>query len=166
VGARRFEVAAHASWESRVMIDALLALARDLDDPRFCDPVPAAVSWLVRSAVRPGCWARYYTLDTNAPLYIGPDGRPVATAAEARRPYRWTGDYGIPGLLGALGVTGAPPGPRRVPGDAGDCPGEERDIDGPRARIARAAALLDVMAEPPPAACVAAVVARDGESRR
>ena len=80
------------------------------------------------------------------------------TPAEARRPYRWTGDYGIPGLLAALGGTVTPRAPRRrIPGDAGDCPGEERHGDGPRFRIARAAALLGVSAEAPPPECAAEI---------
>ena len=157
-GGRRFEVAALASWETREMVDALLALTRETGDGAFCAPAARALRWLVHSALRPGCWSRYYTVGTNAPLYIGPDGRPVATPAEARRPYRWTGDYGIPGLLAALGrpVTPSAP-PRRIPGDAGDCPGEERHGDGPRGRIARAARLLGVMAGAPPPGCAAEI---------
>src|SRR5206468_13029072 len=151
---RRFELAAFASWESREMIDALLALAEATGDAVFCAPVPKARAWLVRSELAPGCWARLYTPGTNAPLYVGADGRPVATPAEARRPYRWTGEYGIPGLLAAFGLDerGAlrdpslgPPHPRRIPGDAGRCAGDHgsgRRSSGPRARIARATALL------------------------
>ena len=165
---RRFELAAFASWESREMIDALLALADATGDAAFCAPVPKALGWLVRSALAPGCWARLYTPGTNAPLYVGADGQPVATPAEARRPYRWTGDYGIPGLLAALGLDErgeprapsiGPLPPHRAPGDAGACPGEGargRRSTGPRARIARAAALLGTGA-PPPATCPAEV---------
>ena len=172
---RRFELAAFASWESREMIDALLALAEATGDTAFCAPVPKALGWLVRSELAPGCWARLYTPGTNAPLYVGADGQPVATPVEARRPYRWTGDYGIPGLLAALRLderggprtpsTGPPP-PHRAPGDAGACPGDgaRRRSTGPRARIARAAALLGTGA-PPPATC-AAEVARTFASPR
>ncbi|HSV06644.1 MAG TPA: pectate lyase [Candidatus Binatus sp.] len=167
---RRFELAGFASWESREMVDALLALADATGDVTFCAPVPKALDWFARSALGPGCWARLYTPGSNAPLYVGADGRPVATPAEARRPYRWTGEYGIPGLLAAFGLDerGAPrdpslgpPPPRRIPGDAGRCAGDHgsgRRSSGPRARIARATALLGTGA--PATATCAAIVGR------
>jgi len=116
---RRFELAGFASWESREMVDALLALADATGDVTFCAPVPKALDWFARSALGPGCWARLYTPGSNAPLYVGADGRPVATPAEARRPYRWTGEYGIPGLLAAFGLDerGAPRDPSLGPPD-------------------------------------------------
>ncbi|HEY8515624.1 MAG TPA: pectate lyase, partial [Candidatus Binatia bacterium] len=154
---RRFEPPGYAAWESREMLDALLALARATGDRRWCAAVPDAVGWFVRSAIAPGCWARLYAPGDNRPLFVARDGELVDDPARAKRPYKWTGDFGIPGLLASLGLdaSGAPlvPGeplpPRRIPGDAGACPQTvpatltERDAPpNPRARIARAAALL------------------------
>jgi hypothetical protein len=151
---RRFEPAAWASWESRVMVDALVEVAAATGDRSLCAPAARAVRWLVGAAVAPSCWARLYDPESGRPLFIGPDGLPVGTPAEGRRPYRWIGDYGIPGLLGSLGLDdrGQPLSPtarrppRRIPGDAGACPGfvplEDREDGGPRSRIIKAAVLL------------------------
>lgn len=171
---RRFEPAGYASWESREMLDALLALARATGDRRYCDAAPGAVEWLLRSAIAPGCWARLYRPGDNAPLYVDGQGRRVASPDEAKHPYRWIGDYGIPGLLASLGldVDGASlaPGralaPRRVPGDAGACPGElavesAPDRENPRARIARAAVLLERLEPGVPSPCAARAVPPD-----
>jgi hypothetical protein len=150
---RRFEPAGYASWESRVMVDALLQVTAATGDRSFCAPVARALAWLVGAAIRPGCWARLYDPETGRPLFIGPDSLPVGTPAEGRRPYRWIGDYGIPGLLAALGPDGDVPRfprpPRRIAGDAGACPEfvplEEQGDGGPRSRIITAAVLLDRM---------------------
>jgi hypothetical protein len=157
---RRFEPAGLASWETREMLSALLALARDTGEQRYRDAVPAGVAWLVRSAIAPGCWARLSEPGSNAPLYVARDGQRVASAAEAKRPYKWTGNYGIPALLAQLGVDAdgsardpsTTPPPERIFGDAGHCPREQPHADdaaelpgdspSPRARIARAARLL------------------------
>ncbi|MEW6270924.1 MAG: pectate lyase, partial [Thermodesulfobacteriota bacterium] len=123
---RRFEPAGYAAWESREMLDALLALARATGERRWCGAVPGAVAWFARSAIAPGCWARLYATGDNRPLFVGRDGRIVPTAAEAKRPYKWTGDFGIPALLASLRLDehgaplarGEPLPPRRIPGDA------------------------------------------------
>jgi hypothetical protein len=98
----------------------------------------------------------------------------VATAARARRPYRWTGDYGIPGLLAALDVDAraarsALP-PQRLPGDAGTCPPElpleDRDERSPRIAIRRAAIRLAAIEPAPPPPCVFEVRRRLAEAGR
>ena len=166
---RRFEPVGFASWESRAMLDALLALAREPGGARYCAAVPGAVAWLVASPLSAGCWARLYDLDEGRPLFVARDGQRVASAADAKRPYKWTGDFGIPGLLATLGLDArgaalAPDAarpPRRIPGDAGRCPDEERagahatrdDPPNPRARIAHAAVLLAATTEPPASPC-------------
>jgi Pectic acid lyase len=166
---RRFEPAAFASWESRLMIEALLAVVAVTGDTSLCEPVARGVAWLDASTIGPACWARFYAPGTNAPVYIGPDGRPVATPDDARRPYRWTGDYGIPALFASLGVDPADdaragPPPRRIPGDAGACPPavppEEHADGGPRMAILRAAIRLAALAPPEPSPCAAAVQRR------
>lgn len=167
---RRFEPAGFASWETREMLTALLALGDQTGDEvsggsaansgRYRDAVSRGVAWLVRSAIAPGCWSRLYDPVSNAPVYAARDGRRVASAAEAKRPYKWTGDYGIPALLAHLGLDerGAPRDPsvpspsERIFGDAGACPQDAASADppdngatatpSPRARIARAARLL------------------------
>ena len=162
---RRFEPAAYASWESRVMVDALLDLIAATGDRSLCTPVVRAVRWLVGAAIRPACWARLYEPGSGRALFIGPSGLPVATPTEGRRPYRWIGDYGMPGLLASLALDpdGRPSAsalahpPRRIPGDAGACPGfvprEKQGDGGPRNRIVRAAVLLDRMTPMPVRPC-------------
>jgi hypothetical protein len=155
---RRFEPVALASWESRHALEALQTLAEATEDQRFCAPFPGAIEWLVRSALSPNCWARFYSLGSNVPVYVGPDGQAVPSAEQAKRPYRWMGDFGIPALFASLGLdeTGhriAPEGALpdavwRLPGDTGKCPGDRRRSGAaihslsPRARIAQAASQL------------------------
>lgn len=156
--ARAFEPPGYAAWESREMLDALLVLARATGESRWCEPVAGAVAWFLGSRIGPGCWARLQAPGESTPLYADRSGRRVATADEAKHPYKWTGDYGIPGLLAELGLDadGAPldpsrlAPPHRVFGDAGACPGGvpvEDSVDepgeaNPRARIVRASVLL------------------------
>ncbi len=160
--ARPFEPAALAAWETRFALDTLLALAVATGDRAWCAPVPGAVDWLVRSALRPGCWARFYAPGTNAPIYLGPEGTPVADPGSARPSYTWTGDFGIPFLLARLGIEAARgAGPLEAPlmGDPGLCPGDpppafdRSSTRDPRALIAHAAVLLAALDPPPPAPC-------------
>jgi hypothetical protein len=140
------------------MTTTLLDVVAATGDRSLCGPVARAVAWLVRAAIVPGCWARFYEPGSGRPLFVGPDGRPVGTPAEGRRPYRWVGDYGIPGLLAGFGLGSdghpladgpSPHPPRRIAGDPGACPGgvlhEARIGEGPRSRIIAAAVLLDRM---------------------
>ena len=160
--ARRFELPALASWESRHAVEALVALADATGDQRYCEPVPRALAWLARSAIRPGCWARFYALDTNVPLYVDGEGRVVTSVAGARPGYDWTGDFGIPALLSRLGFpldddtapTAEAEPLRLVPGDPGTCAGErplgfDRDApDDPRALVAHAVLAAPVLTAP------------------
>lgn len=157
--ARRFEPPALATWESRYAIESLLALADATGDPKYCEPVTRAATWLRAAALRPGCWARFYRVGTAMPLYVGSDGALVDDVARARPGYDWIGDFGIGALLasvdGGLGALRVPPG------DPGTCPGErpsnyERDApNDPRALAARAA-ILDGELSPPAAHAVCA----------
>jgi len=181
--ARRFEPAALASWESRHAIDALLALAASTGDRRYCAPVEDAVRWLAGSAVHPGCWARFYALGTNAPLYVTSDGRHVDGPRAARSGYDWTGDFGIPALFARLGLDGdgnpyptaalarrvlargrAAPA-ERAPGDPGTCRNDHAahtDFhmpDDARVLIAHAATLLAALEPAAPSPCVATIQA-------
>lgn len=161
---RRFEPPGLASWETREMLDALLALAREPGGARWCPAIADGAAWLERVAIAPGCWARLYASRDDRPLYVARDGSFVKTPDEAKRPYKWTGDFGIPGLLATLGrdlhgaalAADAPRRPLRIFGDAGRCPeAPEPDDDppNPRARIARAALLLAAAAPAPSNPC-------------
>jgi hypothetical protein len=123
VSARRYERVALASWETRYAIDALVELAAATGDAAYCAPVGAAARWLARSEIAPGCWARFYELHTNVPLYFNERREAVGTPTEAHQPYDWTGNFGISDLLRRL--RGEPQGDEPgtpVPGDPGQCP--------------------------------------------
>lgn len=157
--ARRYERVALASWESRHALTALVALADATGDAAYCAPVAPAVRWLEASQISPGCWARFYELGTNRPLYFDEHRRAVGTPSEAHQPYDWTGDFGIPYLLVRLGAGAYGPGSGRavprVPGDPGVCqsaaavPFDPVAATDPRQVIAYAGSL--VMASTPPA---------------
>lgn len=157
---RRFEPSGLATWESRHALDALQALAEATGDKTFCSPLPTAIDWLTRSALSPGCWARLYSADTNVPVYMDQQGNFVASAEQAKRPYNWTGDFGVPALFAELGLdltgkpreakTSLPAASWRLPGDAGSCPndhsaekeGSHLHSPSPRVRIKRAATVF------------------------
>lgn len=145
VPGRAFEPIALASWETRHALDALVALSRTLGDRRYCDTIEESVAWLAQSALGPGCWARFISPADGAPMYLDIDGNRVGHPNRAKRPYRWTGDYGIPALFAEL----ASDDPQsevvpRIAGDAGDCPDAPRRSRkrrlgrNPRARIGAA----------------------------
>ncbi len=174
---RRFEPSGLATWESRHALEALQALAEATGDKSFCAPFPETIDWLKRSALSPGCWARFYSADTNAPVYMDQQGRFVASAEQAKRPYNWTGDFGIPALFAQLGLdpTGIPVNTSaaahlatwHLPGDAGRCRNaatEEREENAPpssspRTRIKRAATLFGLH-EPSSAPVCAATITK------
>jgi hypothetical protein len=160
VPARRYERVALASWETRHALTALLALADATGDAVYCAPVEDAARWLQGSQIAPGCWARFYELGTNRPLYFNERREAVGTPAEAHQPYDWTGDFGIPYLLSRLGAAnpGGIPTPR-VPGDPGLCPNptavpfDPVTAADPRQVIAYAANLAAALTPPPASAC-------------
>ena len=73
--ARPFEPPAVASSESQDVIETLLDLHAATGEPRFLDPVPAALDYLDRSALPDGSLPRYLELNTNRPLYMTRVGR-------------------------------------------------------------------------------------------
>ncbi|MBI3245896.1 MAG: hypothetical protein HYZ50_05260 [Deltaproteobacteria bacterium] len=174
---RRFEPSGLATWESRHALEALQALAEATGDRGFCAPFPETIDWLKRSALSPGCWARLYSVDANTPVYMDQQGNFVPSTDQTKRPYNWTGDFGIPALFAQLGVdlTGMPQrecsrsstSAWLLPGDAGHCPSamskKEREEGNPltlspRTRIKRAATLFGLR-EPSGAAACAPLVA-------
>lgn len=173
---RRFEPSGLATWESRHALEALQALAATTGDQRFCAPFPEAIDWLKSSALAPGCWARLYSVETNSPLYMDQHGNFVETAAQAKRPYRWTGDFGIPALFASLGLdmrgnplteeTEHAQVARPLPGDTDDCPeeqgpeerrSEKAETRNPRARIATAGKVFAQLTPRQPSVCASAL---------
>ncbi|MGE0680285.1 MAG: pectate lyase [Candidatus Binatia bacterium] len=166
---RRFEPIGLATWESRHALEALQALAEATEEQRFCAPFPETVAWLQRSALSPGCWARLYSVDSNSPIYMDQQSNFVPTAKQAKHPYRWTGDFGIPAFFASLGLdengdprhdgAGLHISTWHLPGATSNCPGKslernERLHDlGPRARIAEAGSKLARLAPPRFSAC-------------
>ncbi len=160
VPARAFEPVALASWETRHALDALVALSRTVEDTRYCSAIHESVSWLAESALGPGCWARFVSPDTGEPIFLDIDGNEVDHPGRAKRPYRWTGDYGIPALFAELevgdGDTEVTP---RIAGDAGDCPQTPRrsrrrlEARNPRARIGEAGTQMGLARPTPPSPC-------------
>lgn len=160
VPGRAFEPVALASWETRHALDALVALSRSVDDDRYCVAIQESLEWLARSALAPGCWARFLSPETGEPMYLDIDGNLVEHARQAKRPYRWTGDYGIPALFAELEIEEAPfEVTPRIAGDAGDCPDAPRrarrriGTRNPRARIGEAGSRMGASREPAPSPC-------------
>ena len=163
VAGRRFEPAALAAWESRLALEALDAVAAATGDVSYCRTFHESLEWLARAELRPRCWARFYSLDSDAPIYLDRAGHPVDDPRRAKRPYRWTGDFGIPYLRARLDAERASherPAPFRISGDSGVCPGEYRwdfprvDSPNPRVRIGILATRLAALEAPPAAFCI------------
>jgi hypothetical protein len=153
--ARRFEVPALASWETRHAIDALVALASATGDRRYCDGALAAARWLADVRVGPSCWARFYDVGDGTPVFADADGRRVRSSLEARPAYSWMGEFGIPSSLARLGI-GHGASPPRLPGDPGRCPEDPsppRPLAGARAMTAEAAIVLAGAVPPAPSPC-------------
>ena len=61
-------------------------------DPKYLQPVPAALAYLASSALADGRLARYYELKTNKPLYMNRQGSVYSlTYDDSRLPshYGW-----------------------------------------------------------------------------
>jgi rhamnogalacturonyl hydrolase YesR len=168
VPGRRFEPIALATWETRHALEALDAVASATGDQRYCEPFAAALDWFARAELRPRCWARFYSLEGERPIFLDRGGNPVSDVHRAKRPYRWTGDFGIPYLrlrLAAAAADGSPSGEDaesfRVAGDSGFCPGEYRydfprlDSPNPRIRLGMLATRLAALSAPVPLFCSA-----------
>jgi hypothetical protein len=170
---RPFEPIALAAWETRHALEALDRVAEATGDRRYCGPFADALDWLGRAEITPRCWARFYSLDGGRPVYLDRRGRAVAQPRLAKRPYRWTGDFGIPYLRLRLGGSSplaagsaAALAPFRVSGDSGFCAGDHRSdlppvaSPNPRVRIGILATRLASLDPPSPAFCATAVAAR------
>ena len=93
--ARKFEPAAYASLETAFAINALIDLYLVTGDESYRDAASRASSWLERSEVGPGQWARFYETGSNAVIFADRAGAihrrledlPVAEQAS----YDWIG---------------------------------------------------------------------------
>ncbi len=98
--ARAFEPPGISTRESAGVIALLAALYRETGDQGFLAPLPGAISWLRRSEIAPGRWARLYELGTNRPIYGDRDGkiyyRVEDLSLERQRGYAWQGSFGVP----------------------------------------------------------------------
>ncbi|MCC6848830.1 MAG: hypothetical protein IT294_10045 [Deltaproteobacteria bacterium] len=165
VAARRYERVALASWETRHALTALVALADATGDPAYCAPIAPAVRWLEQSQITPGCWARFYEIGTNRPLYFNERREAVGTPSEAHQPYDWSGEFGIPYLVSRLGAGDgearemAHAARPRVPGDPGVCRSaaaaafDPVTAADPRQVIAYAGTLVAEATAEPPSVC-------------
>lgn len=68
--ARRFEPPAAVSGESFGVMRLLIEIAVFTGDPKYLEPLPAAMEWFEASQLPNGRWARFYELKTNRPLYF------------------------------------------------------------------------------------------------
>jgi PelA/Pel-15E family pectate lyase len=68
--ARKFEPAAIAGIESEDAIRTLIFIAEKTNEPKYLQPIPAALAWMKRSLLPDGQLARFYELRTNRPLYM------------------------------------------------------------------------------------------------
>lgn len=70
VWARKFEPPAISGHESQDALETLIKIYRETGDPKYLEPIPAAVAYLKASRLPDGRLARFYELRTNKPLYM------------------------------------------------------------------------------------------------
>lgn len=70
IWARKFEPPAVSGDETQEAIDTLLDIVEYTRDPKYLQPIPAALAWLQKVELPDGQLARYYELRTNRPLYM------------------------------------------------------------------------------------------------
>ncbi len=99
--ARRFEPPGICSAATASNMRTLIELYRYTEEKRFLKPLEPAISWLERSEIRPGVWARLYETGTNRPVYGDREnGSKVfydykKISKRERSSYGWQGEYGI-----------------------------------------------------------------------
>ncbi len=80
--------------------DAIGILATCYDwagDPKYLAPLQKAVSFLEKSQIGGGKWARYYH-PNGGPWYRSIDGKDVSSASQAKPGYTWQGEWGRAGI--------------------------------------------------------------------
>jgi len=97
--ARAFEPPGVCSAVTSRNIRTLVDLAVYTQDPKYLEPIPAALAWLERSKLKPNLWARLYEVGTNKPIYGDRDGKVHYTlgeiSEERRSGYSWQSSYGV-----------------------------------------------------------------------
>ena len=90
---RTFEPAALATLETAYAIRTLTEIDRQWPNPRIKAAIARGGNWLLRSAQRPGHWARFHDLRDGHALYLDRAGKTYARwqdlPAEQRDSYRW-----------------------------------------------------------------------------
>lgn len=99
--ARDYEWPSVSAGETAGVMRCLLNVYLDTGDERLKDAVDRAANWLHSVRLPNRQWARFYTLETNEPLYVSADFKRVYSAAEGRPGYAWEGDFAS-GILGEL----------------------------------------------------------------
>lgn len=97
--ARRFEPPSVVSRESADAVRTLLDLYLYTGDPKYREPLPAAIAWFQRSRLPDGKWARFYELKTNRPLYFTRTYELVYTDDDLPTHYAFQADFGIANVL-------------------------------------------------------------------
>lgn len=123
IWARRFEPPAVTGGESQDVLRTLLRIAARTGQPRYLEPVPAALAYLRSSLLPDGRLARYYELQTNRPLYMRRQGDEyLLTYDDQHLPdhYGWKVASSLEKLAAdyeALRTTGRLPASRREPAE-------------------------------------------------
>lgn len=97
--ARAFEPPGVCSAVTARNIRSLVDIYHYTRDPRYLEPIPAAIDWLERSKIGDNLWARLYELGTNRPIYGDRDNKVHYTieeiSEERRKGYSWQSAYGV-----------------------------------------------------------------------
>lgn len=96
---RKFEPPAIASRETAGIIDVLLDLHLYTGGERWLAAADRAVPWLERSRLPDGEWARFYELETNAPLYMTKDYELTYADSDTPKHYGFKSSIAIPEAL-------------------------------------------------------------------
>lgn len=91
--ARKFEPPSVTGGESQGAIRILILLHRATGEERFLEPVPRALAYLRRSLRPDGQIARFYELQTNAPLYFTKDYALTYDDSDMPTHYSFVGDH-------------------------------------------------------------------------
>lgn len=73
IWARKFEPASVTGGESQGVMETLLSVYAKTGNLKYLKPIPAALTYLQRSALPDGSLARFYELKTNRPLFFTKD---------------------------------------------------------------------------------------------
>lgn len=98
VWARKFEPPAISGRESQGALETLMLIAQRTGDKRFLDPVPKALTYLERSQLPDGKFARFYELRSNHPLYMTRDYQLTESPDDLPTHYAFIIDNKLPKL--------------------------------------------------------------------